>query len=274
MLLDAHNHLQEEVLVPYVAGILERARAAGVGEMWCNGTAEDDWQAVLDLATVHREIVPFFGLHPWFVKGRSPDWLARLEHFLDAVPSGVGEVGLDRHLEDRDDPAQEAVFRAQLALAGERDLSVSIHCLKAWGWLLEVLATIDPLPRMLIHAYSGSAEVVQTLTAMGAYFSFGGNVLGPDHRRARAAVLAVPLDRLLIETDAPALLPPEGYRPRVLRTEAGDKYNEPANLPRIAEGIAELRGLSLDRLIEVTTENASRLTPNKRGPGAAPPAGL
>lgn len=260
-LLDAHNHLQEEVLVPYVAGILERARAAGVGEMWCNGTAEDDWQAVLDLATAHREIVPFFGLHPWFVKDRSPDWLARLEHFLDAVPSGVGEVGLDRYLEDRDEPAQEAVFRAQLALASERGLPVSVHCLRAWGWLLEVLATLDPLPRLLIHAYSGSAEVVQALTAMGAYFSFGGNVLGPNHLRARAALLAVPLDRLLIETDAPALLPPAGLRPHVLQTGAGESYNEPANLPCIAEGIAELRGLSLDQLTDITNENASRLTP-------------
>jgi len=134
MLIAAHNHLQEEVLVPYVGGAVERAREAGVGEMWCNGTDEGDWQAVLDLSLAYAEVVPFFGLHPWFVKDRSPDWLARLEHFLDAVPSGIGEIGLDRHVEDRDEPAQESVFRAQLALAVERGLPVSVHCLKAWGW--------------------------------------------------------------------------------------------------------------------------------------------
>ena len=88
-----HNHLQEEVLVPYVEGAIGRALAAGVGEMWCNGTAEDDWQAVCDLAATHPEVVPFFGLHPWFVRERSPDWLARLRYFLDAAPSAIGEIG-------------------------------------------------------------------------------------------------------------------------------------------------------------------------------------
>jgi TatD DNase family protein len=232
--------------------------------MWCNGTAEDDWQDVLDLATAHTDILPFFGLHPWFVKDRSPDWLTNLRSFLDAVPSAIGEIGLDRHIQDRDEAAQEEVFRAQLALAVDRELPVTIHCLKAWGWLLDVLADIPSLPPMLIHAYGGSAEVVQPLTTMGAYFSFGGSVLGQNHLRARAALQAVPLDRLLIETDAPALLPPEPYRPHALETADGERYNEPANLPAIAEGVAELLRVSSGSLIAITAENAARLTASLR----------
>ena len=259
MLIDVHNHLQEEVLIPYVDGVIDRARRAGVGEMWCNGTAEDDWQAVLDLATAHREIVPFFGLHPWFVKDRSPDWLAKLESFLDAAPSGIGEIGLDRHIPDRDEPAQEEVFRAQLCLARDRNLPVAVHCLKAWGWLMQVLTDMPSLPPMLIHAYGGSAELVQPLTKLGAYFSFGGGVLGQNHLRARAALQAVPLERLLLETDAPALPPPDPYRPHILVTADGAVYNEPANLPAIAEGIAGLLGMSLERIVEITGENAARL---------------
>ncbi|MEI6503575.1 MAG: TatD family hydrolase, partial [Armatimonadota bacterium] len=131
-LVDAHNHLQEEVLVSYVEGVIERARAAGVGEMWCNGTAENDWQAVADLARAHHEIVPWFGLHPWFVKERSADWLARLGSFLDAGQAGIGEIGLDRYVGDRDEAAQEAVFRAQLALAAERGLKVMPVLFNRW----------------------------------------------------------------------------------------------------------------------------------------------
>ncbi|MGE5532428.1 MAG: TatD family hydrolase [Bacteroidota bacterium] len=260
MLIDAHNHLQEEVLVPCVEGLLDRARAAGVGEMWCNGTAEDDWQDVLDLATANSDILPFFGLHPWFVKDRSPDWLTRLEQFLDATPSAIGEIGLDRHIQDRDEPAQEEVFRAQLRLARTRGLPVTIHCLKAWGWMMDVITDLPSLPPMLIHAYGGSAEVVQPLTRMGAFFSFGGSVLGENHLRARAALQAVPLDRLLIETDAPALLPPEPFRLHTLVTPDGQQYNEPANLPAIAEGIAKLLGMPVERLTEITAGNAFCLT--------------
>jgi len=96
------------------------------------------------------------------------------------------------------------------------------------------------------------------LASRGAYFAFGCSVLGHNHLRARAALQAVPLDRLLIETDAPALLPPEGYRPHVIETGDGARYNEPANLPRIAEGIAGLLGVSAERLTQITTANAAR----------------
>jgi TatD DNase family protein len=149
-----------------------------------------------------------------------------------------------------------------------------VHCLKAWGWLLEILRDVGPLPGgLLIHAYGGSGEVVQTLAQMGAYFSFGGAVLDPSRQRAREALRQVPLDRLLLETDAPALLPPAGFRPYVLRTAEGEQYNEPANLPAICEGIAALLGLPTDQLIDLTTENAFRLYPQRRGPGPMAPAG-
>lgn len=266
MLIDAHNHLQEEVLVPYVDGVVQRARRAGVGEMWCNGTAEDDWQAVLDLARAHPGIVPFFGLHPWFVKERSPDWLAELERFLDSAPSGVGEIGLDRMVTGADEPAQEEVFRAQVELARRRGLPVTIHCLKAWGWMLEVLRDLGPsLPPMLIHAYSGAAELIQPLTRLGAYFSFAGSVLDERHLRARAALQTVPLDRLLLETDAPALLPPEPHRQYVLVID-DQTYNEPANLPAIVEGVAGLLEMPACRLADLTAENAARF---RKGAGGA-----
>ena len=109
-----------------------------------------------------------------------------------------------------------------------------------------------------MHAYGGSAEVVQPLTRLGAFFSFGGSVLGQNRLRARAALQAVPLDRLLLETDAPALLPPAEYREFVITAENGATYHEPANLPRLAAGIAGLLGMPAAELADLSTANAQR----------------
>jgi TatD DNase family protein len=259
LLIDAHNHLQEEVLEPHLPAVLQRARAAGVTGQVVNGTHEGDWEQVRALAAAHPEVVPCFGLHPWFVGERQAGWCERLRELLGAVPAAVGEIGLDRWLERPNLAAQEEVFVAQLRLARELQRPVMIHCLRAWGWLREVLEREGPLPGLLIHAYGGAADMLAPLAAQGALFSFGGGVLDERKRRARLALQAVPLERLLIETDAPALLPPEPYRPHVTVGERGELLNEPANLPAILAGIAKLRGLPPDELAAITWENAGRL---------------
>ncbi len=259
-LIDAHVHLQEEVLAGRVPAIIHRARQAAVGCLVCNGTHAGDWEQVLRLAQTYPEVVPCFGLHPWFVTERQPDWLQVLEGYLDTVPAGIGEVGLDRRRRDGDEVAQEAVFRAQLDLAQRRKLPLVVHCLRAWGWLLRVLDEVGPLPGgMLLHAYSGAAEMIAPLVARGAYFSFAGNVLSERQRRGRLAVVAVPPDRLLVETDTPAMLPPEGFRPYGIPIDTGGVWNEPANLPAIVAGIAALRAMSVPELTQLTRENAQRL---------------
>lgn len=259
-LVDAHNHVQEEVLAPYLPAVMRRAAEAGVTGMVVNGTSEADWPEVLRLAREYPGVIPCFGLHPWFVSGRSADWLQRLEEYLDAVPSAIGEIGLDRWLRDRDEAAQEQCFRQQLALAQRRQLPVMVHCLRAWGWLLEVLRDVGPLPAgMLIHAYGGAPDLVPELSARGAYFSFAGNVLDPDRQRARAALAAVPRDRLLVETDAPAMLPPEPFRPFVTVTDGGEALNEPANLPTVVTGLAARLGEPRAALLETLNRNLRSL---------------
>ncbi len=228
--------------------------------MVCNGTAEIDWQAVLDLSRQYEEVVPCFGLHPWFVKERSDDWVSKLEGYLDAAPSAIGEIGLDRWIGDRDEAAQEEVFRAQLRLARERNLPVMIHCLRAWGRLLEILDEVGPPPAgMLIHSFGGAAEMIPPLARMGAMFSFAGNILQSARKRARRSLPAVPQELLLLETDAPALTPPEPFAPFTIQNAGGALLNEPANLPAIAGGVAELRGESPDDLVRTVWRNAGRL---------------
>jgi TatD DNase family protein len=241
-LYDAHNHLQDSRLGDELDGIVAAARAAGVVKMVVNGSAEEDWPEVLKLAGRFPEVIPSFGYHPWYVRERTSDWQHELVRFLDTVPSGVGEVGLDRWIKDYDLVAQEGVFQSQLRLAAERNLPVSIHCLQAWGRMLELLQA-GPRPQcgFLLHSYGGPREMVAPLAELGAYFSLPGYFAHARKGRQREAFLAVPADRLLIETDAPdQSLPPERVDHPLPDDASGKPVNHPANLRAVYRFAAEL----------------------------------
>ncbi len=244
-LFDAHCHLQDARLSADLPAVLDRAVAAGVMGLQCCGCTERDWpmvaamtrgsQAVPDkIPGKSIKIIPAFGLHPCHLAGRSSDWLRRLEEVVTAQPAGIGEIGLDRITPDEDDLTQEKIFVDQLDLARRLGRPVTVHCRRAWGRLLEILRR-DGLPSagLMVHAWSGSLEVLEELLAMGVYISFAGNITFPHHRRVRRALLAMPLDRLLLETDSPDLTP-VGAPPGEL--------NEPANLKMTLQAAAELRG--------------------------------
>src|SRR5689334_14979957 len=95
-LYDAHNHLQDERLAPYLETVMPALQAEGVQAMVVNGSAEEDWPQVLSLARQYPQVIPSFGYHPWYVQERTPHWKAALVSFLEQVPSAVGEIGLDR----------------------------------------------------------------------------------------------------------------------------------------------------------------------------------
>src|SRR5688572_26163648 len=129
MLFDAHNHLQDDRLDLHRAEIVAMLPSLGLAEAVVNGSGEDDWPAVAELARRHSWVRAGFGLHPWYVKERSRDWQTRLSEWLDAFPDAViGEIGLDRWIENPDVEAQVECFRWQLALATERQRPVTIHC--------------------------------------------------------------------------------------------------------------------------------------------------
>jgi TatD DNase family protein len=181
-----------------------------------------------------------------------------LEEFLGSVPSGIGEIGLDQSLEPLNKDAQEDVFRAQLDLARKHERPVTIHCRRAWGWLMDILKTEEIPNGFQVHAYGGSVELIAPLAEMGAYFSFGGSSLWENNHRAKDALLAIPSDRLLIETDSPAILPPEEYRTKKAFSADGKELNHPANLPVIAESIALILEKSPEALREQLWDNSKR----------------
>jgi len=257
-LVDSHIHLTDYESGTDISAVIAEGAKAGVSHLVCNGTCERDWPLVAELARMHSGVVPFFGLHPWFVNGRSPDWLAVLEKLVGSNRCGVGEAGLDRMIEGRDPVVQEEVFRSQLRLAHRLERPIAVHCVRAWGWLMDVLASEEAIPRMLIHAFGGAADLVGPLAGMGAYFSFSATVLNPSHRRAAAALAAVPRNRLLVETDAPNMLPVEPYQRSVVPATNGGVHNHPANLPMIVEGIAAMLGEPVESLKARLWENSAR----------------
>src|SRR4051812_28730641 len=192
-LYDAHNHLHDDRFGGRTGELMESARAVGVKLMVVNGSSEADWPAVLDLARRFPEVIPSFGYHPWYIRERSAKWEAALAEMLDAIPSAIGEIGLDRWIKDYDFEDQQKVFIEQLRLAADRNLPVSIHCLQAWGKLLEILKN-EPRPKcgFVLHSFGGPAEMIEELSALGAYFSLPGYFAHERKTRQRETFLRVP----------------------------------------------------------------------------------
>jgi TatD DNase family protein len=259
-LFDAHCHLQDERLLPILEAVLERAGQAGVTNMMCCGSEEGDWPRVHELAQRFPQVQASFGLHPWYVGTRRLTWLDTLRRFLADSPAAVGEIGLDHAMDRALFETQETVLIAQLNLARELHRPVSLHCRQAWGRLLELLDRHGwPEYGLMFHSFSGSKELVPSLVKHGAFCSFSGSITHPKNVRGRKALAAVPLERLLIETDSPDILPalPPGMPAPV--TASDRPVNEPANLPLVLKAAAEIRAISPTTLAEATRANALSL---------------
>ncbi|MEK7954025.1 TatD family hydrolase [Luteolibacter soli] len=251
-LYDSHNHLQR---FADPAKIIAEMRAAGVAGCVVNGTGEDDWETVARLTETFPDFVqPAFGLHPWKAHLRSGNWLALLENFLDRFPNAsIGECGLDGWVSSPSLEVQREVFLPQLARARERSLPVTIHALKAWEPLFAAFDQEKPPENFLLHSFGGSPELVKRLADLGAWFSFSGYFLQPRKAKVVEAFKAVPQDRLLVETDAPDMMPPEEFI-----THPTAEGNHPANLTRIARALAERLETGEENLVALTAENHRR----------------
>jgi len=274
-LYDAHQHFHFDALTPHRATIDADLRRAGVRGAVVNGTNEAEWPVVAQLAHDHDWVVPSFGVHPWDCGSRSPDWEEKLRVILAANPAAhVGEIGLDRWVIDlKPDDARVAglrvaplgeqaeVFAGQLALAAGLNRAASIHCVQAWGALLEVLKK-NPRPArgFLLHGYAGPAEMIKSFSDLGAYYSFNIQLLEPRHKSRLNNFRHIPAKRLLVETDAPTKPPADALNRFPLPPAAdGSPVNHPANIAVAYEALAELRGVTLESLAVQVGQNFARL---------------
>ena len=201
-LTDTHCHLNDPAFDGRVEEVLARAAEAGVTEVIVPGWDRESSLRAVALAAEFPAVRAAVGLHPWFVtESDDLSWLPPLLEEPQVI--AIGEIGLDGAIEHDDPEQQEAVFRAQLALAAEHELLVLVHCRRRWDRLLPCLR--ETPVRGIMHAFSGSRETMRELLALGFYISFSGSVTRPHAKRVRQAAAAVPADRLLAETDAPAI---------------------------------------------------------------------
>jgi TatD DNase family protein len=255
---DAHNHLQDPRLGD-PAPVIAAMRAAGVDRCVVNATRESDWAVVEKLALDHPDLIaPAFGIHPWQAHTATPGWQDRLRELLERHPrSSIGECGLDQWVSHPPLGIQQPVFRDQLALAREMNRPLTIHCLKAWGLLFDNFAQCPPPGRFLMHSFGGSIETARRLIPLGAWFSFSGYFLHERKSAALEVFRQLPRDRILLETDAPDMRPPDSATSHPL----SENLNHPANLPTIGQALAAALGMSPAGLADFTTNNANLLFP-------------
>ncbi len=260
-LSDSHCHLQDPRLRGSLGEILADCRSLGITRWMVNATRETDWQAVSEIAHAEHGAYAAYGLHPWWQKERSVHWADHLEQILRVNPQAtLGETGLDRWMEAPDLQDQTAVLDVHLELAAAFDRPITLHCLKAWP---ELLAVLNRHPRrkrgLLLHSFSGPPEQIPAWVRAGAYFSISPHFLHPRKTRQRAAFQNVPLERLLFETDAPDMAPPENMMLRRVPHAPLSAWNHPANLRLCLESMARDRELSQEKLALQVEKNASLL---------------
>ena len=257
-IFDCHCHLQDERLHDGLENHLKEARKVGVSRFASCGVSEEDWPILSRLADENNDIIPSFGLHPWEVSKRSQTWSSTLRRILESRPSGVGEIGLDHGIKERNDKEQEEVFLTQVELAVEFNRPISIHCRRAFPTLIRLLKEVElPKAGFVVHSYSGKAEDIDILAALGGYFSFSGTCTFTRNKKAHRNIKAVPKGRLLVETDAPDMYPlVRGEEP----LQRGEKRtNFPANIIHPINTMAALLEMDIDELTHVVWANANRL---------------
>ncbi len=248
-LIDTHCHLTFEPLVADVAAVVERSRAAGVTGWITVGTTLEDSRRAVQLAAMYENMYAAVGIHPHEAKDGDAAALAALRDLAehDKVVA-IGETGLDFHYNFSKQPDQRRVFIAHLDIAREVNRPVIIHSRNAYDETVEILDHHGGgLPGVVFHCFSGSAEQAKQLLDRGCFLSFTGVVTFKNADATRAAAQAVPLDRLMVETDAPYM------SPEPLRKQ---KPNEPALMVHTARCLANLKGVSLEDLTRATTRNA------------------
>jgi len=249
MLVDSHCHLDFSEFREEREAIIARARSAGVETMLTISTRLDEFPGVRAVAEAHDGIWCSVGAHPHEAKDHAD--LAPQELVARAAHSkviGIGETGLDFHygLSPRD--VQERVFRAHIAAARETGLPLIVHAREADREVAHILDEERP-PRGVMHCFSSGRALAEAALALGFYISISGIVTFRNAADLRAIVRDLPLDRLLVETDAPYLAPVP-YR---------GKRNEPAFIAATAAAVAELKGIELQHLAEMTSANFFRL---------------
>jgi len=245
-LVDTHAHLDDASFGPDEDAMFARAESSGVRRWVVPGIERGNWEAIEALSHRQQGVYPAYGLHPLFIDRHRDDHLADLPAWLDGHGAvAVGEIGLDWYVEGLDPARQREMFTRQLEIAKEHDLPVIVHARRAFEETVHTLRRIGGL-RGVVHSFAGSEEQARQLFDLGFHIGIGGPVTYERANRIRRVVASMPLEWLLLETDAPDQ--PCSHR-------RGER-NEPAFMTDVLEAVASLRETTIAVIAEATTTNA------------------
>ncbi|MBC6905404.1 TatD family deoxyribonuclease [Saccharophagus sp. K07] len=250
---DTHCHFDFEDFDSDRDEIWAECQNRGIHHMLVPGVQPEQWPRMRDLCAANRGIYFAAGLHPCWLESPQDQNLSQLQQALRDIAAiehciAIGECGLDQYI-DGDETLQEAVLCAQLEMAQELEKPVILHCRRAHNLLLRCLKQF-PLKRGgILHAYSGSQEQAEQYWKMGFFLGIGGTITYERANKTRTAVKHLPLNALVLETDAPDM---------PLFGQQGER-NSPLNVLEVAKTLAELRGDSLANIATQTTQNAKQL---------------
>ncbi|MFU8837200.1 MAG: TatD family hydrolase [Thiohalomonadaceae bacterium] len=248
-LFDTHCHLDVPEFAADRAEVLARARAAGVRWQLIPAVTAAGWGELLALCRAESGLYPALGLHPVYLAEHSAADVAALDAWVARErPLAIGEIGLDFFVPGLDPQDQRELFEAQLAVAEKYQLPVLLHVRKAHDQVLQSLKKFR-LVGGIAHAFNGSLQQAEQYMALGFCFGLGGMLTYPRSTRLHALARSLPLEQLVLETDAPDMSPAAHHGQR----------NSPEYLPEVLLALAELRGMDEAELALQTTANARRV---------------
>jgi TatD DNase family protein len=259
MLIDTHCHLDAAEFNADRDAVAAKALNDGVGMIVIPAVERANFQQVIDLTYKHAHCSMALGIHPMYVDAAQPSDLVELKRLITeqlARPTpkivAVGEIGLDFFVTQQNRETQEYFFTEQLKIAKEFDLPVILHVRRAIDDVLKYLRKYK-LRGGIAHAFNGSAQQAEAFAKLGFKLGFGGAMTYPRALKIRELAKTLPLEYIVLETDAPDIAP------EWIGTKA---RNSPAELVKIAEILAELRGIAVTQIIEITGKNALQILPN------------
>ena len=250
MLFDTHAHMDDRAFDPDREELLRELPGKGIGLLMNPGCSLASSRNAVALADRYDYIYAAVGSHPDAADEVNDAVLEQYRALCKGNPKvrAIGEIGLDYHYEDVPRSVQQQAFRAQMALAAELDLPVIVHEREAHEDGMAILREF-PTVRGVFHCYSGSAEMARQLVNLGWYIGFTGVLTFKNARKAVETAESIPLERIVLETDCPYMAP----------TPFRGSRNDPGYLYRMAERLAEIRGLPLEEIRRITMENGRRL---------------
>ncbi len=253
-LIDTHTHLDFPDFDTDRRTVLARSRALGVERLVVLGVYRDNWQRLWQLCQQEPGLYAAFGLHPVYLQQHRTEHLQELREWLQRLADqptlcAVGEFGLDYYLKNLDRKRQQTLFEAQLALANEFELPALLHVRRAHAASIATLKRFQLKRGGVIHAFAGSYEEAREYIRLGFRLGLGGAATWPQALRLRQVIPRLPLESIVLETDAPDMAP----------AMFPDLRNSPEHLPDICAALAELYGVTSEELASASRRNACQL---------------